>query len=232
MQRIPARDMFELRRLAEEHVGPRQAAKPRSTYEVEVLQRALELQHQELQNVRSDLDTTRRRYDDLYESAPLGFVVIDTFGRITEGNRRLGELLAVHRTELLGTALAHFMSDDDAELLDRNLRATTATEPRTVDTHFVRPDGEVVPVRLDIVVADESSYRVAITTRSVVRGIDEVLAILISTLGSIDMEIAGGREALDRISGALARGRATLAKLRAERTMFVSLGSPGAEANR
>ncbi len=188
---------------------------------MEVLQRALELQHDELQRVRDELDTTRRRYDDLYDNAPLGFVVLDTFGRIAEGNRRLAELLGVHRTELHGTPLANFMSDDDAEALDHQLRAANAT-PIALDAHVVRPDGEIIPVRLEIVLADASAYRVAITTRSVVGGLDEVLSALIGTLGSIDVEVAGGHEALERISGALARGRATLARLRAERTMFLS----------
>jgi PAS domain S-box-containing protein len=214
--------MTELRRRAEERLGPRQLSQSRLTYELEVQQHELELQNEEIQRLRRELRETRDRYQDLYERAPLGFVTLDAFGRVSESNRRIRDLLATHRGELVGATLASWMSDDDADLFQRNLREVTTERPVALDTHLVRGDGQVIPVRLDLMLADERTYRVAITMRSVVLGLDEALRSLISALGSLHVEVTGSRDALELVSNAIERGQETLARLRAERSLAVS----------
>lgn len=206
--------MIDLRRRAEQQLGPRVLAQSRLSYELELLQIELELQNEELRLSRGDLREARERYQDLYEHAPLGYVTVDTFGRIIESNMRLCEMLGVHRGELTGTLLAVFMSDDDADSLQRHLREVAPESSRTIDLHFVRNDGQVLPVRFDVVLAGDSSYRIAVTRRSSIRDFEEIFASVIATLDAVELEIRKGPE---KIAAAIARGREAIGRLRADR---------------
>ncbi|MDB4955438.1 MAG: sigma54 specific transcriptional regulator with sensor, Fis family [Myxococcales bacterium] len=211
--------MIDLRRRAEEQLGPRVLAQSRLAYELELLQIELELQNEELRMARSDLRDAKQRYLDLYEHGPLGYVAVDTFGRIVESNMRLAEMIAVHHGELCGAPLATFMSDDDADSFQSHLRDVPADSAYHLDVHLVRSDGQVLPVRFDIVIGGDSCYRIAITRRAVMREVEEVFAIVLAALDLVERE---SRLGPDRAAAAFARGRETIARLRAERRVVAS----------
>jgi PAS domain S-box-containing protein len=164
-QRITTREIGELRRRAEEQLGSRPVSRSRASYELEVAQVELQLQHEQLEELRAELAAVRDRYHDLYEGLPIGLATLDAFGRIVAANSRLCGLIAVHHGELTGAALATFMSDDAADQLQQRLRELDRVTSLDMDAHLVRSDGEVVPVRLAIAPGGATSYHVAVLVR-------------------------------------------------------------------
>jgi PAS domain S-box-containing protein len=211
--------MIDLRRRAEEQLGPRVLAQSRLAYELELLQIELELQNEELRVTRSDLRDARQRYLELYEHGPLSYVTVDSFGRIAESNMRLSEMLAVHHGELKGARLASFMTDEDADRLQAHLRDVSPDASDHLDVHLVRGDGHVLPVRLDIALADDSSYRIAITRQAAIRDFEEVFATVLAAFDMVERESKAGP---DRLTAALTRARETIARMRVDCKEVVS----------
>ena len=56
-------------------------------HELRVHQIELELQCQELQRAQAEVEESRNRYRELYESIPIGYVTIDASGKIYDLNQ-------------------------------------------------------------------------------------------------------------------------------------------------
>ena len=97
-------DMARLRRRAEANLGrlitktvPSLAPEnvEALVHELHVHQVELQLQFEELQCSRQELEDSRDRYRELYESVPVGYVTIDIRGRIYDLNPEGAMLLGV-----------------------------------------------------------------------------------------------------------------------------------------
>ena len=121
---------------------------------------AIELQTEELAVMRAELRRATERCRDLFENAPLAYLSLDGFGTIHDANQKACQLLAVHRRDLVASTLSRFTTEEVAAQLQTRLARSVAG---SLDGHLVRSDGEVLPVRLHVVYADDSSYWIAIT---------------------------------------------------------------------
>jgi len=98
-------------------------------HELQVHQVELAQQNEELQEARSALAASLRRYVDLYEHAPVGLVTVDRHGVILEVNRRAQELLAGGNGDaLIGRPLLSCLSADTRGALAQALAAIGADE--------------------------------------------------------------------------------------------------------
>jgi signal transduction histidine kinase len=61
--------------------------------QLQVYQGELESQNEELQRAQQELATSLHRYTELYEQAPVGYVTLDSHGRIAQANRAARALL-------------------------------------------------------------------------------------------------------------------------------------------
>jgi two-component system NtrC family sensor kinase len=77
--------------------------------EIHVAQEELQIQNEELQAAHQAAETERRRYQDLFDLAPDGYVVTNLGGIIEEANYAAGELLNIRRELLVGRPLAAFV---------------------------------------------------------------------------------------------------------------------------
>ena len=109
----PTADAAELRRRAEERLreqhpeaGPdrTEADLQRLVHELQVHQIELEMQNDELQQARNEIEVGLEKYSDLYEFAPVGYVTLDREGTIQEANLTATSLLGVERSRLLESA--------------------------------------------------------------------------------------------------------------------------------
>jgi PAS domain S-box-containing protein len=103
----------------------------------------------ELATARRALEVERRRYRELFESAPVAYLVTDPMGRVQEANRAAAALLGVEQRFLHGKPLAAYVASGDRWALRSTLsRLDQGDEERVTDRplRFRRRGGEVVRV--------------------------------------------------------------------------------------
>jgi PAS domain S-box-containing protein len=86
---------------------------PRLVNELQVHQIELEIQNQELREAQEKLQESRKRYYELYDFAPIGYITLSPSGVVQESNLAAAEMLGVVRSRLLGKLLHGFVLPDD-----------------------------------------------------------------------------------------------------------------------
>lgn len=81
--------------------------------EMRVAEERLRQKNTELEESRQAVVAERRRYQDLFDFAPDGYLVTDLSGVIREANRAAGELLGPPPRFLLGKPLANYVAMED-----------------------------------------------------------------------------------------------------------------------
>jgi diguanylate cyclase (GGDEF)-like protein/PAS domain S-box-containing protein len=81
--------------------------------ELYVAEEELRLQHEELLGARAELESQRRRYEELFQLAPDAYIVTNPLGIVREVNRAAAELVGVEPRFLLGKPLMTFVDGDD-----------------------------------------------------------------------------------------------------------------------
>jgi hypothetical protein len=119
----PIDDFSKLRKKAEKLHAKNQSESPgpsasadetkRRDYELEVHRIELELQQQELIETRDELEKSLKRYTDLYDFAPLGYLTIARNGSILDMNPMAEKMLATERSHLLGSQLSEYVFAED-----------------------------------------------------------------------------------------------------------------------
>ncbi|MCB0157794.1 MAG: PAS domain S-box protein, partial [Caldilineaceae bacterium] len=79
-------------------------------HELQVHKIELELQNEALQASHAALQLARQHYADLFESAPIGYVILDEKGAVVEVNATCLNLLGRRRRALMGHAFGPLVS--------------------------------------------------------------------------------------------------------------------------
>jgi PAS domain S-box-containing protein len=116
-------DFPELRKKAEQMVGERREGNPaagdaelvRLINELDVYQAELELQNEELDRSAEELKNARNEWFELFDTAPVGFVLLDESNMIDRCNRKAGELLSGNRFSMSGHSFLSRIHPDDRE---------------------------------------------------------------------------------------------------------------------
>ncbi|HEY5923790.1 MAG TPA: PAS domain-containing protein [Kofleriaceae bacterium] len=164
MHRRPSTNA-ELRRRAEQMLGPRAPEQSQVDYDIALLQMEIKLQQAQLVISQEELDHAREKFKHLYEHTPIGYATLDATGVIIDVNQKLCEALARERDDLYGAPFATLLGELDAARMLRLLHDTEPGTPVDVEVELVRSDGSVVPARLEIVSTDEGGFRIAIGPR-------------------------------------------------------------------
>jgi PAS domain S-box-containing protein len=82
----------------------------RLIHELQVHQIELEVQNEELQKARAELEAGLQRYSDLYDFAPWGYVTFDRDGTIRKVNLAGARLLGLERARLVGARFDLFVT--------------------------------------------------------------------------------------------------------------------------
>jgi PAS domain S-box-containing protein len=99
----------------------------RSNDEVGDLSHAFNRMTARLQAATEEVRKERRRYQELFDFAPDGYVVTDRAGTIQAANRAMGELLGEPAPHLPGQKLDHFVASVDAAAFHRLLNQLAGT---------------------------------------------------------------------------------------------------------
>lgn len=100
-------------------------------HELQVHQLELEMQNEELRRTQTELETSRARYFELYDLAPVGYVSLNMAGMIVEANLTLANLLGRTRAEMAQRPFSKFIfpPDQNGYYLYRQKLITGETSP-------------------------------------------------------------------------------------------------------
>jgi len=96
--------------------------------ELQVAEEELRKQNEELLAARSQVEEERLRYEELFESAPDGYLVTDKAGSILKANRAAAALLGIGCRLLIGKRLTSFVDRADRETFSYHLNRLMGTE--------------------------------------------------------------------------------------------------------
>ena len=114
--------------------------------ELHVQQAELEQQNEELRQINLEVELAHNRYADLFEFAPVGYVVCDEAGLIEQINRTGCLQLSTDRAQLLGRPFSLFVDPHQRDLFNALLHQTFQTPrsehgPHRADLRIVGQDG-------------------------------------------------------------------------------------------
>jgi PAS domain S-box-containing protein len=111
-------------------------------FELGVHQEELKAQNEELRQAQLELSRAHDRYKGLFESAPIGCLVLDGGFMIRESNLEAASLLGESGRDLIGTPLSRFMDRQEADAYHVHLTEVRNRGTRqSCELMFRRPDG-------------------------------------------------------------------------------------------
>ena len=121
----------------------------RLVHELQVHQIELELQNEELQRSRSEVEALLRQYTDLYDFTQVGYFTLARDGRICQVNLTGARLLGVERARLVNRRFGHYVSADSRAAFDAFLnRVFESRTKETCESTLLNEAGE--PLCLDL----------------------------------------------------------------------------------
>jgi PAS domain S-box-containing protein len=142
-------DAGELRRRAEERFAARRndtssanmgPETQRLLHELQVHQIELEMQNEELERARIEVEEGLRRYTDLYEFAPVGYLTLSQEGEIRQVNLTGTRLLGLERSHLVGKRLAVLVDADSRAVFNAFLTKVFENGTKEACEVVVRPE--------------------------------------------------------------------------------------------
>lgn len=113
----------------------------RLLHELQIHRIELELQNEELQQAKAEVDANLEKYTDLYDFAPTGYFSIDEEGTILEVNLTGAALLGVERSRLAGRRFQLFMAPRSRAAFGVFLRSIFAGHKKQVcETSLLRAE--------------------------------------------------------------------------------------------
>jgi formate hydrogenlyase transcriptional activator len=141
-------------------------------HELEVHQVELELQNEELRQAQSELESSRDKFAELYDFAPVGYFTFDAKGRISAVNLMGAQLLGMERRQLCQLPFGGFIADAAGrETFARHRAAVLQGEGvQRCEIRLKGKDGSVIHGQLQSVLADSVGERDGSILSSVVDG--------------------------------------------------------------
>ncbi len=119
-------------------------------HELRVHQIELEMQNEELRQAHNDLETSRSRYADLYDFAPVGYLTMNRQGLIVDLNLTAAKQLGIERGQLINKPFLYFvLQPDKKEFLSRLNSIFDKRERQVTEMRLSPKDGELFHARLE-----------------------------------------------------------------------------------
>ncbi|NKE70812.1 PAS domain S-box protein [Nitrospiraceae bacterium HYJII51-Mn-bac16s-1-B09] len=106
---------------------------------------------------QAQLEASRNRHADLYDSAPVGYFTLDQGGFIIEVNRTGADLLGMEKGYLLKTPFSLYVADEDQPLFqDYRTRLFKTERHERCEVRLIKEDRSFFYAQMDSLVAVES----------------------------------------------------------------------------
>jgi PAS domain S-box-containing protein len=127
--------------------------------ELGVRQEELKSQNEELRLVQLELSRARDRYQELFDSAPIGYLVLDHSFMIRETNLKAASLLGIPGKDLIGNSLSKFMEREEADAYTHHLiEVREKGIQQSCERVFRRPDGSLFHGHLETSPYEDSLF--------------------------------------------------------------------------
>ena len=179
--------MKERPRRSEARGQPTAEDMQRLVHELQVHQIELELQNEELQGARAELEVGVERYSDLYDFAPIGYVTLDGDGTIGQVNLSGARLLGLERSRLVGARFGLFVSPEYRPAFNALLEKVFESQAKQVCDLTIGPEKSApLWVHIEAVASDDGGRecRAVLTDITERRRIEETLRFRLSLLDS------------------------------------------------
>lgn len=143
-----------------------------SVEELRIVDEALAEQAEQLAKTHTLVDKERRRYEDLFASAPTPYLVTDLVGTITESNAASAELLGVPSRFLVGKPIGAFVSPPERREFRRMLLGVGA-HPTTGEYRLERRGGVPFDAQVMISPVVDASSRAIEALRWAIRDVTD-----------------------------------------------------------
>ncbi|MFC1885858.1 PAS domain S-box protein [Thermodesulfobacteriota bacterium] len=128
--------------------------------ELRIHQIELEIQNEELRRTQSEIEASRKSFQDLWELSPAGYLTVDFFGRVTAVNRSAQKLFGRPENELLKEHFSAIVAPENhtaVHLLFEKVLETEITEKQEI--RVIEPDGSVHFCLLQMSLLEDGSER-------------------------------------------------------------------------
>lgn len=163
-------------------------------HELDTYQIELELQNEDLRQAQEELELARRRFADLYEFSPAGYLTVNSKGLIIEANLAAAEMLGVTRGALIKRPLSTFIVADDQDIFYLNRKELLKTlKKQTCELRMQQRGGARFHVQMEIAVNPEidgelGQFRLSLTDISSCKAVEAELHSLKEKYRSIVMD--------------------------------------------
>jgi PAS domain S-box-containing protein len=145
-----------LRKKAEAQLARTPQAQARSAedllHELQVHQIELEMQNEELRRAQTALEESHDRYVDIYELAPVGYLMLSDTGLITEINLTGAVLLGEERKRLAKRRFARYVATEDSDRWHRLFSSLLQhNDKQSCELAMQRSDGSHFYAKLDCI---------------------------------------------------------------------------------
>ncbi len=107
-------------RMDREIAAPSAEETRRLLHELRVHQIELEMQNEELRRGQAELEASQARYFELYDLAPVGYLILSEQGLILKANLTVATMLGATRGELVKQPFSHYILPDDQDIYYRH----------------------------------------------------------------------------------------------------------------
>jgi two-component system cell cycle sensor histidine kinase/response regulator CckA len=121
-------------------------------YELQLHEVELRMQNEALRDLHVEVAVARERYADLFEHAPMPYLVLDQDSSILEANLAAAKFLQLDRAQLIGSKLASFLEPSLAERFALHVRTVLGTAAtQSIELSFRSREQGPREVRLECV---------------------------------------------------------------------------------
>ncbi len=149
-------DLDRIRKKAEEIARERPAVVPeqgmdsykRYVHELQVHQIELEIQNEELRSAQNDLEAVRNRYADLFNNAPVGYVVLDANGFVLEINNTFSKMIGRQADGMIQKPLSGFLPEPARHIFLSRYKAFFKNPERAIELEVGKSNREKRVIKL------------------------------------------------------------------------------------
>jgi two-component system cell cycle sensor histidine kinase/response regulator CckA len=131
----------------------------RLMHELQVHQIELEMQNEELQTARVELEMVLERYSDLYDFAPVGYLTLDSDGTIQKVNLTGARMLGLERNRLVRVRFGLFIATESLPTFATFLQNAFANKRKESCEVMLRPQiGTPIWVQIEATITGDDGH--------------------------------------------------------------------------